>query len=145
MSHKKIEEALEKKGVYVGMTVGVSMYPMLRNKRDTIVVVPPNGRLKKYDVPLYKRGEQYVLHRILEVREDSYVIRGDNCLQKEYGITDKEIIGVLTEFYRNGKKIDMNSIGYRIYTRVWCRIFPIRKICKKILGKLRHIKHRVLS
>lgn len=42
MGHNRIEEVLEKKGVYIGMTAGVSMYPMLRNKRDTIVVVPSN-------------------------------------------------------------------------------------------------------
>ncbi|MDO5305842.1 MAG: hypothetical protein Q4E87_09745, partial [bacterium] len=84
---------------------------MLRNRRDTIVIRPYEGRLKKYDVPLYKRGNDYVLHRIVKVLPDSYVICGDNCLNKEYGITDEQILGVLTEFYRDGTHIDMNSAG----------------------------------
>jgi hypothetical protein len=35
-----IEEVLELNGKYVGPTVGVSMLPMLKNRRDTIVFSP---------------------------------------------------------------------------------------------------------
>ena len=75
------------------------MYPMLRDRRDTIMIRPVEGRLKKYDVPLYRRGyrrgEAYVLHRIVKVLPDSYVICGDNCFKKEYGIREEQILGVL--------------------------------------------------
>lgn len=46
-----IEETLEKEGVYVSTTVGTSMYPMLRNRRDTIIISPCDTKLKKYDIP----------------------------------------------------------------------------------------------
>ena len=36
MKHK-IEEILQKEGCLVTTTAGVSMYPMLRNRRDTVV------------------------------------------------------------------------------------------------------------
>ena len=39
---------------------------------------------------------RYVLYRILKVRENDYVICGDNRYRKEYGITDQHINGVLT-------------------------------------------------
>ena len=42
----KIEDALLEKGVYIGPTVGVSMLPMLKNRRDTIVVRPKTEKLK---------------------------------------------------------------------------------------------------
>lgn len=129
---QRIEEVLKEKGVYVSTTVGISMYPMLRNRRDTIVIRPYEGRLKKYDVPLYKRGSDYVLHRIVKVLPDSYVICGDNCLNKEYGITDAQILGVLTEFYRDGKHINMSGTGYRLYSRLWVMIYPVRAILKKM-------------
>lgn len=138
---QKIEEVLKEKGVYVSTTVGVSMYPMLRNRRDTIIIRPYEGRLRKYDVPLYKRGEDYVLHRIVKVLPDSYIICGDNCLHKEYGITDGQILGVLTEFYRDGTHIDMSGAGYRLYVRFWVAIYPIRIAVKKIravVGKILH-------
>lgn len=127
-SKRQIEDVLREEGVFVSTTGGVSMFPMLRNRKDTIIVTPYEGRLKKYDVPLYKRGSSYILHRIIEVRPDSYVIRGDNCIQKEYGITDEQILGVLTGFYRGAKKVDMGGFGYKFYVRVWPFSYPVRKL-----------------
>ncbi len=136
MSDKRqIEDVLADEGLFVSTTVGVSMLPMLRNRMDTIVVMPYEGRLKKYDVPLYKRGSDYILHRIIDVLPDSYVICGDNCIQKEYGITDEQILGVMTGFYRGPKQINMDGLGYKLYVRVWCGLYPIRKI----YGRMRRI------
>ena len=117
------------------------MFPMLRNRQDTIIVMPYEGRLKKYDVPLYKRGSDYILHRIIEVRPDSYVIRGDNCIQKEYGITDEQILGVLTGFYRGSKQINMDGAGYKLYVRVWQILYPVRAIycrMRRLAAKMWH-------
>lgn len=144
MSNKRqIEDVLKEEGLFVSTTVGVSMFPMLRNRRDTIIIRPYEGRLKKYDVPLYKRGSNYILHRIIEVRPDSYVICGDNCIQKEYGITDEQILGVLTGFYRGSKKIDMDSLGYRLYVRVWCRLYPVRKLYGRMRSVAAKVWHKI--
>ena len=103
------------------------MMPFIRQGRDILIISKVNGRLKRYDVPLYKRDSgQYVLHRILKVRKDDYVICGDNRYVKEYGITDKNIIGVLTAVIRNGKEIPVTDYKYRIYVHLWCDFFPIR-------------------
>lgn len=133
---KRIEAVLAEDGVFVSTTVGVSMYPMLRNRKDTIIITPYEGRLKKYDVPLYRRGEKYILHRIVEVRPDSYVICGDNCMEKEYGITDEQILGVLTGFYRGKKQVDMESWAYKCYVRCWCGLYPMRRFYKRVRSKL---------
>lgn len=121
-----IEEVLEQKGVYVSTTAGVSMYPLLRHRKDTIVIRSVEGRLKKYDIPLYKRGEAYVLHRIVKVNPDNYVICGDNCLKREYGITDEQIIGVLSGIVRGEHTIDMEGWRYHLYSRVWVALYPGR-------------------
>jgi len=140
---KKIEDILKEEGIFVSTTVGVSMFPMLRNRRDTIVIKPYEGRLKKYDVPLYKRNSDYILHRIIEVRSDSYVIRGDNCENKEYGITDEQILGVLTGFYRGEKQVNMEGWRYKLYVRAWCAVFPIRKFLKRVRGLGSKIWHMI--
>lgn len=44
----------------MGPPVGVSMWPMLRNRHDVMMVVPAEGELHRYDVALYRRGEKYV-------------------------------------------------------------------------------------
>lgn len=127
-SNIPIEDVLAQQGVYVSTTAGVSMRPMLRNRRDTIVVEPLRGRrLRRFEVPLYRRGGDYVLHRCVEVHPDGYTMLGDNCLNKELDIPDERVIGVLTGFYRGEKKIDMDGLPYRAYVRVWYVIYPLRR------------------
>lgn len=119
-----VKKALDEKGVYVSTTSGVSMMPMLRDRRDTIVVKPATQRLKKYDVALYKRGDSYVLHRVIKVLPDEYVIRGDNCIAKEFGIKDEDILGVLVEFYRGERHIKVSERSYRAYSAFICAFHP---------------------
>lgn len=133
MSDKRqIEDVLKEDGIFVSTTAGVSMYPMLRNRKDTIIIETYKGRLKKFDVPLYKRDSRYILHRIIEVLPDAYVIRGDNCEQKEYGITDADILGVLTGFYRGSKRVDMNGLGYKFYVYFWHHTFLLRRLFVRV-------------
>ena len=139
------EEELEKSGKLVYTNVGVSMRPLIRQDRDILIIEKPKGRLKKYDVPLYKRGSQYVLHRIVKVRENDYVICGDNCMKKEYGITDEQIIGVLTSLVRGGKELDFNSFGYKLYSRFWCAAYPVRVIILRLRNLLARIYRKLFK
>lgn len=127
MSKSTFEEEIRRKGKLVYTNVGDSMEPLIKQGRDLLIISAVNGRLKKYDVPLYKRDSgQYVLHRILKVRTDDYVICGDNRWQREYGITDRHIIGVLTGIVRDGKEISVTDKKYRLYVHLWCDFFYVR-------------------
>ena len=128
----RFEDVIERDGRLVYTNVGDSMRPLIRQDRDILIIEKPYGRLKKYDVPLYKRDSgQYVLHRVLKVRDSDYVICGDNRYSKEYGITDRHIIGVLTAVVRDGKEIPINDWRYRIYVHLWCDLFPLRAFILK--------------
>ena len=77
MRNTSLEEELRSGKTCVSTTVGDSMEPMLRNRRDTIIIEPVHGRLKRYDLPLYRRPDgKYVLHRILHVKKEGYIICG---------------------------------------------------------------------
>ncbi len=127
MTERNIEHSLKEDGVFVSTTSGVSMYPMLRNRRDTIAVMPQEARLKKYDVALYKRGDNYVLHRVIKVLPDSYIIRGDNCILREH-IKDSAILGKLVKFYRGDKEINMNGAGYKAYSKFIVLVNPLVRL-----------------
>ena len=119
------------------------MLPLIRQGRDLLVIIPPTGRLKKYDVPLYKRDRgQYVLHRILSIRDKDYVICGDNRWSREYGITDSHIIGVLTAIIRDGKEIPMSDWRLRFYAHLWCDLFPLRAFILRGLHVLKRLRRR---
>ena len=127
------EEELERNGILIYTNRGDSMMPLLRENRDLIHIRRVNGRCRKYDVPLYKRDSgQYVLHRILKVRKNDYVICGDNRCNKEYGITDRHIIGVLSGIIRDGREIPVTDIKCRIYAHLWCDLFPVRVLIIRI-------------
>lgn len=122
----KFEEELEKRGYLIFTNKGFSMYPLLRQQKDLMHIKKTQGPLKKYDAPLYKVGDKYILHRIVEVREHDYVICGDNCTVKEYGITDKDILGVLVGVTRNGKYISVTDKKYLFYVHLWCDFLEVR-------------------
>ena len=100
---------------------------MLHQKRDIVIITVPQGRLNKYDVALYRRGDLHVLHRVIGVEDGYYRIRGDNTYYIEK-VPDRDVIGVLTEFTRKGKRIAATDGAYRAYVRIWCAIYPLRHI-----------------
>ena len=131
------EELLSTQGYIVYTNNGTSMMPLLRQHRDIIEIRPKgDNRCKKYDVVLYKRGENYILHRILRVLPDGYIIAGDNNTFLEYGIKDEQILGVMVRVIRDGKEIRMTDKKYRLYVHIWCDFYPVRFILLRIKRKL---------
>lgn len=132
MSKSTFEEELKEKGVLVYTNVGTSMRPLIRQGKDVMIISSLDhlGRdLRKMDVPLYKRDSgQYVLHRIIKINKNGYVIRGDNTYSNEYGVTDSQVLGVLTGVIRNGKEISVNSFWYKVYSYFWLYTYYIRKV-----------------
>ena len=137
MANSTFEEQLAKNGKLIYTNKGDSMMPLIKQDRDLLIIKPVQGRLKKYDVPLYKRDSgQYVLHRIIKVRKNDYVICGDNRWVKEYGIRDRHIIGVLVAVIRNGKEVSVNNWKYKVYVHLWCDLFPLRALMVHVISKI---------
>ena len=121
--------------------VGVSMLPMLRMGKDAVELAPLPEKLQKYDLPEYQYPSgKYVMHRVVEVREDHYICLGDNTYEYEH-ITQDMMVGVVSAFKRGEKRIEVDAAGYRLYCRVWCALFPVRKLLKRAKNWLRrHLK-----
>ncbi len=134
----RVEEELLTEGVYASNTVGSSMRPLLRHHRDMVIITPPEGEIKKYDVVLYRRaGDVYTLHRVICVKDDHFVIRGDNTYIREFVPKDK-IIGVMQSYNRGGKHHSVTEFGYKFYSRFWNFIYPLRFVMYKLLRPIWH-------
>lgn len=97
---------------------GTSMLPLIRQNRDTVMLKQAPEKLKKYDIPLYMRKDgQFVLHRIVAVKKDGYVMCGDNQWKREYGIKSDAILAVADGIWRENKYLSVNSLSYKIYSR----------------------------
>lgn len=120
MNGASFEEQLNEHGSFVYTNRGSSMRPLIRQKRDVIVIEKKNGRLKKYDVAFFKRESgAYVLHRVMKVYENDYMIVGDNCTEKER-VKEEQVLGVMTELRRGEKIITPENKKYKAYITLWC-------------------------
>ncbi len=140
------EEILNKGETLYYTNVGDSMMPLIKEGRDVLVIEPkPPQRLKVGDVPLYKRDTgQYVLHRVVKVRSDDYLIRGDNRFHTESGITDRHIIGVLTGIIRDGHLMSVTDMAYLDYVRDLQKQYPYKYVKYKV-GRLGQKLKRLLG
>lgn len=129
MNYSNPAEELRRSKHIVTTTVGVSMLPLIKSGRDSVCVSSVDRRLKKLDVALFRRNSGvFVLHRVVEVLPDGYVLCGDNQVNLELGITDENITGVMTGFFRGETYISCQNPLYRLYSHVWAALFPLRQL-----------------
>ena len=104
---------------------------------SVFVLSKPKGRLHLFDLPLYRRKDgSYVLHRVVNFGSDgSYTMCGDNQFAVEKGITDDDVIGVVTAFYRKGKPYTVDSMKYRAYLEFMFYSKPLRKVIASTVSR----------
>ena len=114
------------------------MLPLLRQGKDLFIVRRKEAvRCRAGDVVMYARtADQYVLHRVIKVRPEDYVMMGDNCITKEYGIQDDNIIGVMTGYVRAGREHKVTELSYRMYSFIIMHTIGIRVFLKRCKMKL---------
>lgn len=140
----RFEDILNRGETLYYTNVGDSMMPLIKQGRDVLIIEPkPSGRLKKDDVPLYKRDSgQYVLHRIVKVRDEDYLIRGDNRYYTEKGIMDRHIIGLLTGIIRDGKVLSVTDADYLRYVEALHKSYPFKYVrykCRRLIEKTKRL------
>ena len=88
---------------------GVSMFPLVRWKRDYVTIVQPTGIPTAGDIVLYSDylngKERYVVHRVWEVRGGKILTWGDNCAAPDGWCAAKDILGKVVLIERGNRKI----------------------------------------
>ena len=142
-------EEIERTGRIIYTVRGLSMLPLLRQGRDVVVIEKPKEELKKYDVVLFHRQTgQYVLHRILKKKDGKYWIVGDNNVTGEM-VSEEQILGILTSVKRGERTVKITDWDYRLYTHLWCDVYPVRFLVLRIRSFIRSgisfVKERLLG
>lgn len=110
-----IEECLENGQNVKFSPRGISMLPMIRQGKDSVSLSKPPEKLKKFDIPLYRRKDgNFVLHRVVKVGK-TYTCIGDNQFVFEKGIEHNQVIALCTAITRNGKTESVYSLKWRLY------------------------------
>ena len=139
-----IEDELLTHGSYASNTLGPSMRPLFKTHRDVVVMQPLDREIKKYDIVLYKDPRGYILHRVVKIKGNTLVIRGDNTFKPEF-VEKERIIARVVSFNRKGKRHTVNDRGYRLYVRFWNFIYPVRFVLRKIRLLLGKIKRKIFK
>ena len=136
------EELLKKDGRIITHVVGNSMRPLLFD-RESIVVVEDAERMppRRGDVVLYKAGGTYILHRVLRIEPEEYLIRGDNTWTLER-VPKTALLATMTGFYRHpeGRYISRGNVAYRLY----CLALPGIRWARRLGARLRRAIRKML-
>lgn len=131
-----------KAGKSVKMRVtGVSMLPLLADRRDSVVLGAAK-KIHRYDIVLHRRKSgQYILHRVIKIKDGVLTIAGDFELEKEYPVYTSQVIARAEGFERKGKYYSCKSLVYRLYSAVWVAIFPFRHKAIRLISAVRRVSN----
>ena len=136
----KINEVLAEGQTFSFMPNGISMLPTIVGGRDTVTIAKPTNKLKKFDIILYRRKSgQFVLHRIIDLDGDGYILCGDNEVYPEKNIEQNQIIGVVTRYTRKGKIIEVDSKKFISDAKKRVNSRPFRQFVFRAKNKLKRI------
>lgn len=111
-----ISEQLNAGGSASFVIHGTSMEPLLHNGKSTVKIIKPRTLPKKYDIIFYRRDDGYfLLHRIVGIKSEGYVCRGDGQTVSEYPVKRDWVIGIMSEYGENGKLKSVESLTQKIY------------------------------
>lgn len=107
---------------------GNSMYPLLRNEKDVVVLGKcPAESLQPMDVVLFRYRGKHVLHRIIRREGERLLIQGDGSIVAKEECTVDDVVGKVVQICRpSGKEIPVGSWQWTIPSRVWCGLGFLR-------------------
>lgn len=139
-----MEAVLEKNVPFRFTATGCSMTPFIRDG-DLITISPVPSRLRQGDVVPFinPSSNQLMVHRILNVSQVGYLIKGDNNSGPDGRIPASSIIGRVVRVERRGRQVRF-GLGTEKFLIAWlsqcCWLTPlvrsVRRVIKPFTGKL---------
>ena len=105
------------------------MRPFIEGGKDSVVVAPISGSIRRGDIVLAHLGDDYILHRVycIENRaERPYVLMGDGNLSRQEFCTRADIVGRVTQIVSPSGKSKPLTRG-----RLWRWLLPFRTVLLK--------------
>lgn len=109
---------------------GVSMRPFIEGDRDSVVMAPVTDDPKTGDILLAKirrPATTYVLHRLIRIEGETFVLQGDGNLMGEEQCAREEIIARVVRIETPSGRRKPLTRG-----RLWYVLKPVRKWLLKI-------------
>ena len=131
---------LEKNGTIAFVAEGYSMWPIIKHRGSSVIVESKKERLTELEVGFYKRQDgTYVLHRVIEVLPDGYVMCGDSQLFIEK-VSEEQVFGKLVGFYKKANYVDCADEKYINKVKKWYKNKGLRKVRIKFFNLKNKLK-----
>ena len=114
---------------------GNSMFPLLRNNRDIVVLAPcACDALAPMDVVLFRYRDDYVLHRIVRRNGDRLLMQGDGVYASFEQCMVGDVVGRVVAVCRQSGRVDsVDRWRWRATSRLWRMVEPLRRCVLKFL------------
>ncbi len=132
-----IEEGIKNGGCFRFYPKGISMLPLIRQGKDS-VVFSKVADVKKYDILLYRRDDgNFVLHRMVGKNDDGYIMCGDGQFWYERGIKEEQLLAKVVGLYRENKFVPLDNPEYIKYVKKRVAYISRQRIKNKIKSILK--------
>ena len=112
---------------------GSSMYPLLRDGKDEVTLSPLENEPAVMDIVLFRYRGKHILHRIISIDGDTYILQGDGIYNSCEICKRKDIIAIVTEICREGKMtVISTSKMSKFYIFCWHNL----RFCRRFLSVL---------
>ena len=131
---------LRNQGINVAVNTllnGYSMMPLIRKNKDKVKIIPIYRELLIGDVVLFDNGSKYVVHRLYKIDEEVYQTWGDNCLGPDRPLKKENILGLVSEYTRDGKVHVLDSEEAREWGKKWTGSMQQRRYAQRYAMMLR--------
>lgn len=120
------------------VVTGSSMLPLLRHKKDAVILSAPKRIPHRGDILLYLRAEDVcVLHRVHRVVTDGTLLMCGDAQTALEPIRPEQIIAQVIAVERGGKRMECDAFGWRILSDLWQLMRPMRPVLFRLAA---HIK-----
>lgn len=124
-------EELNKNGAIAFVPKGNSMWPFLKNGKQSVIVEKKQEKLRPMDVALFRRENgTSVLHRVVKTTDYGYIVCGDSLFQYEK-VKEENVFGIMTGFYKGKRYVEANDKYYVESVKRWYKHEFLRKFYVK--------------
>jgi signal peptidase len=91
------------------------------------------------EIVVARLGEAFVVHRVRQLTARGLVMRGDNCAASDPVVPLEEVVGVVTELRRKGRKVSAGQVGVGRFT-MHRAMFWMRAKAIRVAGAMRRVQ-----
>lgn len=127
-------------------TNGISMFPLLRVKGDSVKLVPFQREMEIGDIIMFIRADgKEIIHRLCWMDDNAVQTIGDNCDRRDAIIPRSSVVGLVTHVSNRGHLIRVDTGFWRFYGKfmMWSNPFrmfirnrlyrPVRRFARRII------------